>query len=72
MTRKISGHFQYGYFRKYVFHLRMIEPTLEKPTDSLDMFYRSQGEIRAPDIVALCPKHTYTSTKTLIYSGPVD
>lgn len=60
MTRKISGHFQYGYFRKFIFHLWMIEPTLETPTDSLDMFYRSQGEIRAPDIVAFCPKtHLY-------------
>lgn len=44
---------------------------LIKPTERLDMFYHSQGEIRA-DIVALCPKHTYTSTKTLIYSRPVD
>lgn len=36
----------------------MIEPMLVKPTERLDVFYHSQGEKRAPDIVALCPPNT--------------
>lgn len=45
----------------------MVESTLSKLTDSLDMFYHIQGEVRTPDMVALFPKYTHTSTKTLIY-----